>query len=210
MSVPPFDRPTALARLGDEHFDVLVVGGGITGAGVALDAATRGSAHRARRAATTSPRARRRSRRSSCTAGSATSSRAKSASSTRRSPSASACARPRRTSCGCCRSCIPIFTKDGLHHPKIARALGTAMWMYDLTGGVRIGKLHKRLTQGRGARPHADAAGRTARRRRTSTTTPRPTTPGSRSRSPGPPPTTARRSPTTRRSSARRRTPTAR
>ena len=35
-------RPQALAALAAEHFDVLVVGGGITGAGVALDAATRG------------------------------------------------------------------------------------------------------------------------------------------------------------------------
>src|SRR4029077_2730744 len=42
MSLPPFDRSRALARLSDEHFDVLVVGGGITGAGVALDAAARG------------------------------------------------------------------------------------------------------------------------------------------------------------------------
>src|SRR3982750_60928 len=37
-----FDRATNLRRLADEHFDVLVVGGGITGSGVALDAATRG------------------------------------------------------------------------------------------------------------------------------------------------------------------------
>lgn len=37
-----FDRSEALERLGDEDFDVLVVGGGITGAGVALDAAARG------------------------------------------------------------------------------------------------------------------------------------------------------------------------
>ena len=37
-----FDRGTGLRRLADEHFDVLVVGGGITGAGVALDAVTRG------------------------------------------------------------------------------------------------------------------------------------------------------------------------
>src|SRR3954462_7569428 len=36
------DRPRALAALADEVFDVVVVGGGITGAGVALDAATRG------------------------------------------------------------------------------------------------------------------------------------------------------------------------
>src|ERR671919_897205 len=37
-----FDRGSALRRLADERFDVLVVGGGITGAGVALDAASRG------------------------------------------------------------------------------------------------------------------------------------------------------------------------
>src|SRR3979411_1502334 len=37
-----FNRATHLRRLADEHFDVLVIGGGITGAGVALDAASRG------------------------------------------------------------------------------------------------------------------------------------------------------------------------
>ncbi len=36
------DRADALAALAEEEFDVVVVGGGITGAGVALDAATRG------------------------------------------------------------------------------------------------------------------------------------------------------------------------
>ena len=35
-------RGEALRRLGSEQFDVVVVGGGVTGAGVALDAATRG------------------------------------------------------------------------------------------------------------------------------------------------------------------------
>ena len=35
-------RDDALAALADEPFDVLVIGGGITGAGVALDAASRG------------------------------------------------------------------------------------------------------------------------------------------------------------------------
>jgi len=29
---------------------------------------------------------------------------------------------------------------------KLSRALGSAMWMYDLTGGARIGKLHKRIS----------------------------------------------------------------
>src|SRR5215212_3758934 len=41
-SVVPFDRRHALGRFADESFDVLVIGGGITGAGCALDAATRG------------------------------------------------------------------------------------------------------------------------------------------------------------------------
>src|SRR5687767_14349708 len=36
------DRHRALERLGTERFDVLVIGGGITGAGVARDAALRG------------------------------------------------------------------------------------------------------------------------------------------------------------------------
>ncbi|MCW2937842.1 MAG: dependent oxidoreductase [Actinomycetia bacterium] len=38
----PAERETALARMDVEEFDVVVVGGGIVGAGVALDAATRG------------------------------------------------------------------------------------------------------------------------------------------------------------------------
>ena len=42
MAAAAFDRATMLGRLRDEQFDVLVVGGGITGAGVALDAVTRG------------------------------------------------------------------------------------------------------------------------------------------------------------------------
>src|SRR4051794_40813890 len=36
------ERETALARMAQEEFDVVVVGGGIVGAGVALDAVTRG------------------------------------------------------------------------------------------------------------------------------------------------------------------------
>ena len=42
---------------------------------------------------------------------------------------------------------IPILTKGGVVPPKVARALGSAMWGYDLTGGFRIGKLHQRLTK---------------------------------------------------------------
>ncbi|MGH9283142.1 MAG: FAD-dependent oxidoreductase, partial [Acidimicrobiales bacterium] len=36
------ERQANLARLASESVDVLVIGGGITGAGVALDAASRG------------------------------------------------------------------------------------------------------------------------------------------------------------------------
>ena len=80
---------------------------------------------------------------------------------------------------------------------------GSAMWMYDLTGGARIGKLHKRLKKAQAVGPHADAARGAAGRRATSTTTPPPTTPASRSRSPAPPrSTTAPWSPTTPRSSS--------
>ncbi len=40
---------------------------------------------------------------------------------------------------------IPILTKDGVVSRKVAKALGSALWMYDLTGGWRIGKFHRRL-----------------------------------------------------------------
>ena len=42
MSYAGSDRPSIWKDLGTEHFDLLVVGGGITGAGIARDAATRG------------------------------------------------------------------------------------------------------------------------------------------------------------------------
>ena len=58
---------------------------------------------------------------------------------------------------------LPVFTKDGLLPRRLARLLGTTMWTYDLTGGLRIGKLHKRVIEGRGAALHADAARRQRR-----------------------------------------------
>jgi glycerol-3-phosphate dehydrogenase len=47
---------------------------------------------------------------------------------------------------------IPILTKDGVVSKKIAKALGSAMWMYDLTGGWRIGRLHQRVSGEEAAR----------------------------------------------------------
>ena len=40
---------------------------------------------------------------------------------------------------------VPVLTKDGPVSKKIAKAMRSALWMYDLTGGARIGKLHRRL-----------------------------------------------------------------
>lgn len=37
-----FNRHTIITRLQRDEFDLLIIGGGITGAGIALDAASRG------------------------------------------------------------------------------------------------------------------------------------------------------------------------
>jgi len=139
-----FDRQQNIDRLNSEVFDVLVVGGGITGVGVALDAASRGLrtalVEREDFASGTSSKSsklihgglrylqqgeiglvyealheRQRLRRNA----------------------------PHLVTI--LPFMIPILTRDGVISKKIARALGSALWMYDLTGGWRIGKLHKRL-----------------------------------------------------------------
>ena len=143
MADRSFDRARMLARLGGEEFDVLVIGGGVTGAGVALDAAARGLrtalverddfasgtsskssklVHGGLRYLQDDPRLvyealreRERLRRNA----------------------------PHLV--GVMPFMIPVLTKDGVVSRKVARALGSAMWLYDLTGGWRIGKLHKRL-----------------------------------------------------------------
>ncbi len=144
-----FDRTAMLERLAGESFDVLVIGGGVTGAGVALDAASRGlrtalveaddfasgtSSKSSKlvhgglrylqngdvRLVYQALRERKRLRRNA----------------------------PHLVKI--LPFLIPIMTKDGLLPRRVARALGGAMWMYDLTGGWRIGKFHRRL--------HADAA----------------------------------------------------
>lgn len=138
-----FQRDLMVRRLEQESFDVLIVGGGITGAGAALDASTRGLrtalierddlasgtsskssklVHGGLRYLKDDPRLvyealRERQR-------------------LRKNAPHLVQVMP---------FMIPILTKDGVVSRKIARAMGSLMWMYDLTGGWRIGKFHKRL-----------------------------------------------------------------
>ena len=143
-SVTPFTRAGMLERLAGETFDVLVVGGGITGVGVAVDAATRGLRTALVEADDFA---------------SGTSSKSSKlvhgglrylqqgdvrlvyeALHERQ--------RLRRNAPHLVKLLpflIPILTKDGVIPRRVARALGSAMWMYDVTGGFRIGRLHKRL-----------------------------------------------------------------
>src|SRR5918992_5608759 len=145
MPLGSFDRSENLARLASGTYDVLVVGGGITGAGVALDAASRGLR-------------------------TALVERDDFASGTSSKSSKLVHGGLRYLQNGDVRLVyealherqrllrnaphlvkvlpflIPVFTgKGGIIPKQVARALGSAMWMYDLTGGLRIGKLHRRL-----------------------------------------------------------------
>src|SRR5258705_2497423 len=141
-----FDRGVNLRRLADERFDVLVIGGGITGAGVALDAASRGL-----RAALIE--------RDDFASGTSSKSSKLVHGGLRYLQNGDvrlvyeALAerqRLRRNAPHLVKVLpflIPIFSKDGLINAKVARAMGSAMWMYDLTGGARIGKIHKRLSR---------------------------------------------------------------
>jgi glycerol-3-phosphate dehydrogenase len=144
MASGAFDRTSSLQRLASERFDVLVIGGGVTGAGVALDAASRGLrvalVERDDFASGTS------SKSSKLIHGGL---RYLQNGDVRLVYEALAeRQRLRRNAPHLVKILpflIPILAKDGLINPKIARALGSAMWMYDVTGGARIGKLHKRL-----------------------------------------------------------------
>src|SRR4051812_20124244 len=195
-SPTPFRRADMLDRLEAESFDVLVIGGGITGTGVALDAAARGLrtalVERDDFASGTS------SKSSKLVHGGlrylqqgevrlvyeALHERQRL---TRNAPHL----------VKILPFLIPMFTgKDGVLNPKLSRALGSAMWMYDLTGGARIGKIHQRISVDE-AMAHMPTLPASGSPPRTCTTTRRPTTPASRSPSPGPRrSSTARRSPT--------------
>src|SRR5438105_5137625 len=154
-------RERNLERLASEPFDLLVIGGGITGAGVALDAAGRGLrtalVERGDFAAGTS------SRSSKLVHGGLRYLQQKEfrlvyealAERQRLLRLAPHLVKPPAF-------LIPVFakpvmgTKAQVKPARVAgqararayaRGVGTALWMYDMTGGARIGKLHKRLSK---------------------------------------------------------------
>jgi glycerol-3-phosphate dehydrogenase len=137
-------RHASIERLGQEHFDVLVVGGGITGAGVALDAAARGLkvalVDQADFAAGTSSKSSKLIHGGLRYLQQGDIALVYEALHERQ--------RLLRNAPHLVRMLpfmIPVLTKDGVVSRKIARALGSALWMYDLTGGWRVGKFHRRL-----------------------------------------------------------------
>jgi glycerol-3-phosphate dehydrogenase len=142
-------REQYLERLGSEPFDLLVIGGGITGAGVALDAAGRGLrtalVERGDFAAGTS------SRSSKLVHGGLRYLQQKEfrlvyealAERQRLLRLAPHLVKP-------LPFLIPVFASGRAGQARArayARGVGTALWMYDATGGARIGKLHKRLSK---------------------------------------------------------------
>ncbi len=143
------ERERSLERLENEPFDVVVVGGGITGAGVALDAVTRGLrtalVERNDFASGTSSRSsklvhgglRYLNQREFRLVYEALAERQ------RLLRLAPHLVRP-------IPFLIPIFGTGpaGVTGARAySRAIGAALWMYDMTGGLRIGKLHRRLTK---------------------------------------------------------------
>ena len=140
----PLDREGALRRLADETFDVLVVGGGITGAGVALDAASRGLrtalVEKEDFASGTSSKSSKmvhgglrylQQREFRLVYENLTERQ-------RLLDNAPHLVSP-------LPFLIPLFGRDGVVSKAVARSYSTALWMYDLTGGWRIGERHREI-----------------------------------------------------------------
>jgi glycerol-3-phosphate dehydrogenase len=140
-----FDRSVALERLRSEEFDVLVIGGGVTGAGVALDAAARGLrtalVERADFASGTS------SKSSKLVHGGLRYLQQREfrlvhenlVERHRLLHNAPHLVEP-------LTFLIPLFGKGGVVDKGIVKTYSIALWLYDIVGGWRIGKRHGKLT----------------------------------------------------------------
>ena len=140
----PFRRDDALRRLADEDFDVLVIGGGVTGAGVALDAASRGLrtalVEKGDFASGTS------SKSSKMVHGGIRYLQQREfrlvyenlAERQHLLDNAPHLVSP-------LPFLIPLFGRDGVGSKAVARSYSSALWLYDLTGGWRIGERHREV-----------------------------------------------------------------
>lgn len=141
-----FHRGEALVRLATEPFDVLVIGGGITGAGVALDAASRGLrtalVEKDDFASGTS------SKSSKLIHGGLRYLQQREyrlvyenlAERQRLLDNAPHLVAP-------LPFLIPLFGREGVVNRSVARVYRTALWLYDLTGGMRIGRRHEKVSR---------------------------------------------------------------
>jgi glycerol-3-phosphate dehydrogenase len=141
-----FQRDEALAALDSEVFDVLVIGGGVTGAGVALDAASRGLkvalVEKDDFASGTS------SKSSKLIHGGLRYLQQHEyrlvyenlAERQRLLENAPHLVSP-------LPFLIPLFGRDGIVNRSVARVYLAALWLYDLTGGIRIGRRHERVSR---------------------------------------------------------------
>lgn len=141
-----FDRRESLKRLGSERFGVVVIGGGVTGAGVALDAAARGVktalVEKGDLASGTS------SKSSKLVHGGLRYLEQREFGLVYES------LRERQRLLENAPHLveiqpflIPLFGKGGVVDRAIAERLSTALWLYDLTGGLRIGRRHRRISR---------------------------------------------------------------
>jgi glycerol-3-phosphate dehydrogenase len=137
-------RDAALAAMADEEFDLTVIGGGITGAGVALDAAARGMRVAVVEAGDFSSGTSSKSSKlihgglrylQQGEVGLVYQALAERQRLLRNAPHL----------VKVLPFLIPMFGHGGVIPAKISRLLGSAMWGYDLTGGWRVGKRHERL-----------------------------------------------------------------
>lgn len=139
-----FDRRLALDRLSAEVFDVLVIGGGITGCGVLLDAASRGlSAALVEREDFASGTS---SKSSKLVHGGLRYLQQREFALVRES----LVERQRllRNGAGIVeplKFVVPIFSRGGAVDAAVVRGLSSALFMYDIAGGFRIGSRHRRI-----------------------------------------------------------------
>lgn len=142
---PLADRDAQLAKLSGGTFDVLVIGGGITGAGVALDAVARGLSvalvEAGDFAGGTS------SRSSKMIHGGFRYLQTGDVALVRESlRERHALQRNAPHLVRVMPFMIPLFLKGGVINPKLSRALGGALWSYQIAGAWRLGRHHKRLS----------------------------------------------------------------